>query len=78
MTGIDGAFPANQAAFAVTPVEGAAKQVEVAIGETCKAKYILDDALFARLAGEPTKNSATGKAVSFLAAVLALLAILVL
>jgi hypothetical protein len=78
MIGINGAFPASGDAFSVTPVEGVARQLEVAIGETCKAKYLLDDALFAKLDGETVKNSATGKAASFLAAVLALLAMLVL
>jgi hypothetical protein len=78
MTGISGAFPASGDAFAVTPVTGEAKQVEVALGETCKAKYTLADALLAKLDGENAKNSATSKAASFLAAVLALLAMLVL
>jgi hypothetical protein len=78
MTGISGAFPASGDAFAVNPVTGVAKQVQVALGETCTAKYTLDDALFAKLDGEEVKNSATGKAASFLAAVLALLAMLVL
>lgn len=77
MTGISGAFPASGNAFAVAPVAGEAMQVEVAVGETCKAKYTLDAKLLQKIEATP-KNSATGKAASFLAAVLALLAMLVL
>ncbi|WIA11625.1 hypothetical protein OEZ85_011728 [Tetradesmus obliquus] len=76
ITSISGKVPGGDVEFTVAKVEGEPKQVTVTRGP-CSAKYILDDVLLAKIEAAP-KNSATGKAASFLAAVLALLAMLVL
>jgi hypothetical protein len=76
ISAISGLVPADQGAFAVAKDAEVDGQVTVTRGD-CIAKYKLADALLAKIEA-PTKNSATAKAASFLAAVLALLAMLVL
>jgi hypothetical protein len=77
LSAISGVVPsAAGVLFTVEKVADEPKQVLVTRG-TCTAKYTLADALLAKIEAAP-KNSATGKAASFLAAVLALLALLVL